>query len=62
MTVTRLPPPPGASGIVKVHPDETAKAVLTPGKMPVNLDAVDMSIFHQSHGHLREVLLRETAK
>ncbi|CAM9911506.1 unnamed protein product, partial [Sphacelaria rigidula] len=43
-------------------PDESAQAVLAPGKMPVNRNQVDMNLFHHSHGHLREGLLRETAK
>ncbi|CAM9889479.1 unnamed protein product, partial [Sphacelaria rigidula] len=30
--------------------------------MPVDRNQVDMNLFHQSHGHLHEGLLRETAK
>ncbi|CAM9933068.1 unnamed protein product [Sphacelaria rigidula] len=43
-------------------PDESARAVLAPGKMPVDRNQVDINSFHQSHGHLHEGLLPETAK
>ena len=41
---------------------ESARAVLAPGKMSIDRNQADINLFHQSHGHLHEGLLRETAK
>ena len=62
MTATRILPHKNSSTPPQSDPHESARAVLAPGKMSVDHNQVDINLFHQSHGHLHEGLLRATAK
>ncbi|CAN0031541.1 unnamed protein product [Sphacelaria rigidula] len=63
VTATRRSLPSNSSSkTLQSDPDESARAVLAPGKMPVDRLQVDINLFRQSHGHLHEGFLRETAK
>ena len=62
MTATRILPHANSSTPPQSDPHESARAVLAPSKMSVNNNQVDINLFHQSHGHLHEGLLRATAK
>lgn len=60
MSVTRSSPSTISSTTPQSDNCEPARAVLVPGKVSINLNQVDINLFHQSHGHLHERLLRET--